>query len=215
MFNDVTMSPRPRIKSGLLDFKYEKAYKKIKESFWGDFLMGGLLVSGIFIIVDNLNLPQEVSINIGVINICLALLLMLVRLAWPKISKYRIHRMIVNATNLYKTKQYIKAIKSLEKIFKIDPKIKEVWFNKGIALNMLGRQVEEIECYNKALEIDPDFTHPIYNKACVGSLRDNKQESINHLKRVIELDKTYIEKAKLDADFDNIRDSDEFKELIG
>ena len=129
------MEPRLRIKSELVDLKYEKAQEKIKESFWGDFLFGGLLVSGIFIIVDNLNLPQEVSINIGVINICLALLLMLGRLAWPKISKYRINRLIKNATNLYKTKQYIKAKKSLEKILKIDPKIKEVWFNRGIALN--------------------------------------------------------------------------------
>jgi len=37
----------------------------------------------------------------------------------------------------------------------------------------------------------------------------------NFLKKTIELDKNYIEKANLDADFDNIRDSDEFKELIG
>ena len=37
------------------DVSYEKVQETIKESFWGDFLFGGLLISGIFIIVDNLN----------------------------------------------------------------------------------------------------------------------------------------------------------------
>ena len=97
----------------------------------------------------------------------------------------------------------------------INEKYKEVWYNKGVALNDLEKPEDAIKCYNKALEINPDYTFPIYRKACLESLRNNKQESINYLKKVIEIDEKIIERVKLEADFDNIRDSDEFKELIG
>jgi len=88
-------------------------------------------------------------------------------------------------------------------------------FNKGSALGKLGRNEEAIKCYNKAIKIDEKYADAWYNKACLESLRNNEQESIKYLRKAIELDEIYIEKAKLDADFDNIRDSDEFKELIG
>jgi len=82
-------------------------------------------------------------------------------------------------------------------------------------LSNLGRDEEAIECFDQAIEIDEKYAKAWYNKACLESLRNNKQESIKYLKKAIELDEGYIEKAKLGADFDNICDSDEFKELIG
>ncbi|NVM52238.1 MAG: tetratricopeptide repeat protein [Candidatus Helarchaeota archaeon] len=82
-------------------------------------------------------------------------------------------------------------------------------------MSVLKRYEDALEYYDKALLIDPNYSRAWYNKACVESLRNNKQESINYLKKVIELDENIIEKAKLEADFDNIRDSEEFKELIG
>ncbi|MGB5912382.1 MAG: hypothetical protein WBH31_14410 [Promethearchaeia archaeon] len=53
------------------------------------------------------------------------------------------------------------------------------------------------------------------NKACIESLRDNKEKSLEYLIKAIDLDKKYIDSAKSDEDFDNIRDSKEFKDLIG
>lgn len=283
MFTDGVMESKPRVTSKFLDLQYEKAQEKIKEAFWGDFLFGGLLVSGIFIVVDNLNLSQEVSLYIGFFNICLALLLMFGRLRLPKINQYRINKINDKVDTLYKTKNYEECIHNLEKIIKIDHEFKSAWYNKGkvlgdlgrleeaiksydnaleidekfkaawfnkgvvlddlervkeaikcydkvleidekfkrawnnkgVALDESGRSEEAIKCYNKALEIDPKYPFPIYNKACFESLRNNKQESIKLLKKAIKLDDSIIERAKSDSDFDNIRDSDEFKELIG
>jgi len=54
-----------------------------------------------------------------------------------------------------------------------------------------------------------------YNKVYLESLRNNKKKSIEFLKKAIDLDKKYIGDAKTEEDFDNIRNSKEFKELIG
>ena len=48
-----------------LDSKYKKIREDIGKAFWGDFMFGGLLVSGIFIIVENLNLSQMWNCLIG------------------------------------------------------------------------------------------------------------------------------------------------------
>jgi len=99
--NQIESNENYRIKSEFLDFKYEKAKESIKESFWGDFLIGGLLVSSIFIIVDNLNLPQSYKVNIGIIILCFAIILIFLRLGQPKIFQFSINRMMSNVEKLF------------------------------------------------------------------------------------------------------------------
>ena len=75
-------SPKQEKQKSRWDIKYERVQEKIKESFWADFIFGGLFISGIFIIVDNLNLPQESNIIIGIMIIILSVSLMIGRLGW-------------------------------------------------------------------------------------------------------------------------------------
>ena len=188
----ITIQAEPEIKSGIWDFKYKRAKEKIKESFWGDFLFGGLLVSGIFIFVDNLNLPQEVNITIGIINICLALSLMLGRLGWPKIIHYRINKMMGKANISYGIKQYNRSIRYLDKIIEIDPKIKEAWLNKGYATVNSGREEEAIECYDKAIEIDPKYKEAWLNKGYAIDNLGREEEAIECYDKALEIDPIYI-----------------------
>jgi len=79
---------------------------------------------------------------------------------------------------------------------------------------------EALEIYKELADKNPEVYNPVvangwYNKACFDSLRNNKEKSIEFLKRAIDLDKTCLENARTDEDFDNIRNSKEFKELIG
>ena len=85
----------------------------------------------------------------------------------------------------------------------------------GILYRKLGRFEEAENALQEALEIDLRDSTTWYNKACIESLRNFKEKSIESLKRAIELDEKYIEMAKSDKDFDKIRNSKEFKELIG
>ena len=52
-----------------------------------------------------------------------------------------------------------------------------------------------------------------YNKACIESLQNNRHKAIEYLRKAINLENKHKETAKADNDFDNIRDSQEFKEL--
>ena len=224
-----------------------------------------MLISGIFIIVDNLNLPQETNIIIGFLIIILAISLMLLRLRRLKRIPHRINKMMYKAEMAFIHSNYIKSNNYLKRIIRIGKSYPPAWINKGFVLSYLRRYEEAIECFDKAIEIDEKDTYSRYKKGitltrlkrykeaiecfdkaikidekdvevwtgkgvalsrlkryeeaieCFGKAWYNKakQESIEYLKQAIELDKNYIEKAKLDADFDNIRDSDEFKELIG
>lgn len=89
------------------------------------------------------------------------------------------------------------------------------WGQFGNYFYTLKMYDKALEFYDKALEIDINDSNVLYNKACIESLRDNKIKSIKLLKRAIELDKNYIELAKKDEDFKNIRGSKEFEELVG
>ena len=146
------------------DIKYEKAQERIKESFWTDFILGGLLISGIFIIVDNLNLPQETNIIIGFLIIILAISLMLGYLRWLKFTPQRINKMMDKAKKSFEIANYAKSINYFERIIRIDERYYPAWYNKGVALSNLGRNKEALECYDKIIELDEKYADAWINK---------------------------------------------------
>jgi len=116
---------------------------------------------------------------------------------------------------LFDLERYEEAIKCYDKALEIDPNYKLAWNSKGVALQKLDRYEEAIKCYDKTLEIDRNYALTFYNKACLESLRNNKEKSIEFLKKAIELDNKLRDLAKIDSDFDNIRESEDFKDLVG
>ena len=68
--------------------------------------------------------------------------------------------------------------------------------------------------YHKAIEIDSNYAIAWYNKARLESLRNNLEESIKSLKNAIELGNSFWEKAIGEHEFDNIRNTLEFRKLI-
>ena len=107
------------------------------------------------------------------------------------------------------------ALEIIEKAMKIDDKNKELWNNKGYALQKLGNLDQAFESYNNAFKIDSKFILAIFNLACIEALRMNLEESIKYVRKILILDKNYIEKIKTDPYLENLRELDEFKELIG
>ncbi|MCK4480386.1 MAG: tetratricopeptide repeat protein, partial [Candidatus Lokiarchaeota archaeon] len=95
-------------------------------------------------------------------------------------------------------------------------------FNVADVQNNLGnlfliiRNLEKAQRYlNKAFKIDPTNIETLYNIACLESLKNNQVKALELLTKVIEFDKRYLERAMMDDRFDDIRDSNEFKELFG
>ncbi|MCC3413410.1 MULTISPECIES: tetratricopeptide repeat protein [unclassified Microcoleus] len=64
---------------------------------------------------------------------------------------------------LYRSAEdYAKAIASYDKALEIKPDYHEAWYNRGSALDDLGRLEDAIASYDKALEIKPDY-HEAWN----------------------------------------------------
>jgi tetratricopeptide (TPR) repeat protein len=95
------------------------------------------------------------------------------------------------------------------------PNVARTQYNLGILYSKLKRFEEAETAYQEALEIDPKDSNTWYNKACLESLRNSRIKAIEYLDKAIGLDKKYVEMAKSDKDFDNIRTSKEFKDIIG
>jgi len=273
---------KPIVKSETWDKKYKIARKDIKESFWGDFVFGGLLVSGIFIIVDSLELPRVYNLTIGIIILTIALIMIFGRLFWPKYAQKLIMKYMKLAKNYSKNNELPKALAYINKVLKFDSAYKHGWNNKGNLLSELFRFDESLLCYEKALkidseykeawnnkgsvfytlgnygyalecfehvlridskdknawnhkgimlgimknyeaaskcfyqalEIDAEFGHSYYNLACTESLKGVKDEAIKFLKKAIVLDKKFRSLANIDEDFNNLREYEEFINLV-
>jgi len=80
--------------------------------------------------------------------------------------------------------------------------------------NESGKHDLAIEFSQRSVAIDSNSANAHYNLACGYSLKNEKDLSIESLQTAITLDKNFIEIAKTEGDFDNIRESPEFQQLI-
>ena len=75
---------------------------------------------------------------------------------------------------------------------------------------------EAIKKLKNAIEIKSDYNPVFYNMACIYALQNKPNESIEQLKKAISLNKDEYTKVKIfeDKDFDEIKDSSEFKAFL-
>ena len=98
----------------------------------------------------------------------------------------------------------------------VNPDVEPAWTNQcqgGIYLTQ-GQLDDAISEYQQVVKVNPKGVYAHYNLACVYSLKNEPQLAIGSLQKAIDLDKSYIESSKTDPDFDNIRQTPEFQQLI-
>ena len=115
---------------------------------------------------------------------------------------------------LFKMKNYREAVECYNKVLEFNSEDKEALSHKGYCLYYLKRYDLAEQCFNKILKTDPNFSNAWYNKACLESIRNNQEKAIEFLEKAIELNDYFLDLARNDKDFANIRDSKEFKDLI-
>lgn len=64
------------------------------------------------------------------------------------------------------------------------------------------------------MELDANYARAYYLRACLKSVQTKISEAVNDLKIALNLDKNLLNDAKTDPDLDNIRESQEFKDLL-
>ncbi|WP_198013406.1 tetratricopeptide repeat protein [Thalassoporum mexicanum] len=115
---------------------------------------------------------------------------------------------------LEESNHFNKAITQYDNAISIKPERFEAWLQRGINQSKLNLYDESIVSFDKVIAIHPSYAGSYLCKACVYALQGNTDLAIADLKKAIELDPKYLEMAKNDPDFDNIRNDDRFKQLI-
>jgi tetratricopeptide (TPR) repeat protein len=110
--------------------------------------------------------------------------------------------------------EYRKTLECFDRALALDETDTNAWVGKGLAHSDLQEYRKALECYDRALALDEENSGAWYNKACLYALQNDKKKAITSLKKAIALDPSLKEEAKKDNDFDNIRNSKEFKELV-
>ncbi|MEH2144575.1 tetratricopeptide repeat protein [Nostoc sp.] len=107
------------------------------------------------------------------------------------------------------------AIASYDQALKFKPDYHLAWNNRGYALDELRRFEETITSYDQALKFKPDYYLAWYNKACCYTLQGNIEQALENLQKAINLSADKCrEWAKIDSDFDSLREDERFQALI-
>jgi tetratricopeptide (TPR) repeat protein len=80
-----------------------------------------------------------------------------------------------------------------------------------MAIADLENYQEAIDAYEETLKISPTSVNTLYNLACVYSLNNDLGMSIDSLRKAIDNDPKYKDMARMDPDFDNIKEHPDFK----
>tara|TARA_R110001599_G_C12275986_1_gene662382 strand:+ start:846 stop:1922 length:1077 start_codon:yes stop_codon:yes gene_type:complete len=110
---------------------------------------------------------------------------------------------------------------ALEKYLSKHPEDAKTWCWLGIGRKKAGELDKAIMAINKAIELEPDDWLYIYNLACYKTLKEQKSALvISLLRRSIDLAKDdesrteLMELLKSDSDFESIRGTEEFEEIL-
>ncbi len=111
--------------------------------------------------------------------------------------------------------RYLEEIEMYDRILEMDSEDYSCLNNKGVSLSNLGRYQEAVRMYDQALQFDSNNYLIVYNKACAYALWGQKDKAAKFLRQVISMDSQYRMEAMKDKDFDDIKSSKEFKEVVG
>lgn len=115
---------------------------------------------------------------------------------------------------LYNLKRYQEAVSSTNEVIEIQPDNIGAWYNRGVCLYNLQQYQEAIASFERVLEMDAKNADAWYNQACCYALQGNVSLAIESIQQAIKLNpEKFREQAKIDADFDAIRNDKYFINL--
>ena len=106
------------------------------------------------------------------------------------------------------------AIKILNKALDMDPEDSRGWSWLAFAQCKLGNIEEGKKSFQKVIEINPSDDGGYYNLACIFSLEKDTQNALKYLRKAMLLNDSISDLAKTDEYFENIRELDEFTEIV-
>ena len=184
----------------------QKIYKAVSILF---FIIGSSIIS-LFLLTNDLNSKGILLKTQGEFDDAIRLLKQTLEINPEDLSA------LINTGHSFSLKGDLNDAKIYyDKAIKLYPKSAWVMYNIGWYSYLQNNYDEALKYYETAIELEPNYSAAHYNLACVFSLMNEFDRSIESLKKAIELSKiAYSDRARLDADFDNVRNKSEFINLI-
>lgn len=104
-------------------------------------------------------------------------------------------------------------MKNIDKALEISPSYGYALFNKALAYELYDKYDEALKWYDKNLEVE-NYIWSYYGKASIYGRKGDVKNTIKYLKIAIKMDTVVKEEARKEKDFDSVRQSKEFQELI-
>jgi tetratricopeptide (TPR) repeat protein len=112
------------------------------------------------------------------------------------------------------TGQYEEAEEAALKALELDPEDVANQNNYANLLMEIGRLEEAEQYFRNAIAISPEHPKPYYNLACLYSVEGQTQDAIFYLDQAIQLAEFMRNEARLDPDFDSIREDPAFRRIV-
>ena len=122
----------------------------------------------------------------------------------------------------YRQGKLDEAIAEYKKALTINPDDAKTHGNLGVAYGEQGKYDLEIASFQKVIAINPDDAEAHYNLGVVYDMQGKSEKAIESFQKAISINPKYLEmgastnwgRPQTDNDFDNIREIQEFKQLI-
>lgn len=109
---------------------------------------------------------------------------------------------------------YAEGSKNIDKALELKPDDYMARFNKALSLELYKYYDEALLWYEKSLEISKgEWSY--YGMASIYGRKADVADTVKYLKLAIEINPDIREEAKTESDFNPVKNSKEFKELIG
>ncbi len=111
-------------------------------------------------------------------------------------------------------RQYQRAIKDFNEAIRLKQDVALFYNNRGLSYTSLREYQLAIKDYNEAIRLKPDYAIAYYNKACLFALQKDATQSCSSLRLAIETGFNYWKHIQEDKDFDNIRNTACFIDIL-
>lgn len=110
--------------------------------------------------------------------------------------------------------KFDEGMKNIDKALSIKPDFGYARFNKALTFERFGHYNDAISWYNQAIDVDKSFVWSYYGIASIYGRRGDVADTCKYLKIAIDMEPDVKATAREEQDFNNVKNSKEFKALV-
>jgi tetratricopeptide (TPR) repeat protein len=113
-----------------------------------------------------------------------------------------------------KTKDFDEGMQNIDRALALKPDYTLALFNKSLAYELYANYDTALYWYDRTIAIDPKSVWSYYGKAAIYGRRGDVPDTVKYLKQAIDLNPEVKKYARQEEDFNNVKNSPEFQNLV-